>query len=221
MTLKSLRDKVIKEFLEFTSPVRAGAVTVQVALTGAMLYALATAGSPEAIQALGISLGSEVLTGLLHSHLYDTKDAGKRQEGIEKIAQAWREQAELQGEIRQLLGILSLSQQDLLSAMQAARGLNDDDRTWLREEFAKLKRGWKHQVENEHALRTAYLNRLLETAGRIDLIGIDRKTAEEEDARRAEVQVGAIYVPLHTSELAEDEQRGLGAGSDSRALPEE
>ncbi|MEI7833497.1 MAG: SUMF1/EgtB/PvdO family nonheme iron enzyme [bacterium] len=71
------------------------------------------------------------------------------------------------------------------------------------------------------AFRTSYLNNLLTTAGRIDLIGIDRKTAEEEDARGAEVQLGAIYVPLNASELEEEEKSKFNSRTITHQSPTE
>jgi len=218
MSLKNLREKVINEFLEFTSPARTAAVTGYAALSAAMLYAIAAAGGPEAVQAIGLSLGNGVLTSLLASHLYDTKDAATRRKAMAEIERALREQAEVQGEIHQALSDLRLSLHDLSDAAREACGLTDEDRAWLRDEFAELRRDWQAREEQESALRNAYLNHLLKVAGRIDLFGIDRQTAVEEDARRSEVEVGAIYVPLRTSELEEDELSGQERNAGARVL---
>jgi len=212
----SIRE-TINGVLKWISPTNPAPATVYTAaFISAMLYSIVTAGGPGAVQALGLTLGQGIVTGLIGSVLLDgAKNAEEKQRELKgKIEEALRENAEeLRAEIDKVFQWLSSEHQDILTAIWDARGLTDDDRAWLRDEFAKLQREWRDREERERALRMSYLNSLLKDAGRIDLIGIDRKAAEEEDARQAEVQVGAIYVPLQTSELEEDELRGLRQGS--------
>lgn len=211
--LDTIRQAILRKYLEFRPSIGSGAVTTQVALLGAVVYQFVQGGDPAA--AMGALAGQACLNVLANRVKTTDGDVDLR-----LLAEEVGRDADLLRQVRDLLDELDFTHGLTDEDRDWLKEQGDDLRTWLEEQFAMLRSEHEAEVAHTTALRQAYLNALLESAGRIDLIGIDRKAAEEEDARIAEVEVGAIYVPLRTSELEDDDRHKL-RNSDGVLLAEE
>ncbi len=205
----SFRKRVIEKFLQLASPARAGAVSVYSALTVALYTQLASAfhaGGPEAVAALGLSLGSGVLTSLLASHVYDAQKPDDTAALLAKIEELCADD-HLRQEVEQHLHALQINQEVLVQAVLSQR-LTEADREWLvatiRDELAPLIQPLATNP-NEEALRESYLNHLYEEAGEISFVGVDPQAAADPNAPAARAALGDIYVPLLTAEAQRED----------------